>query len=271
MEELPDDRMAEAEVSLRFAFHLLALPATTGLATVAIDGAQVRVHGQEVFPISSFLVAHGWEMAEQRGKNDWQGRYANGDQTLLVTATSGIGDVVSEVGGRRVLAESKKGNLVRRKGSPEYPLVREAIGQLMTTGHVETNDTLVVALPQSETFRTLTSRWRTCPLIQEAEISFALVGRDGSVEGLPDYLASASIEKESALSQPLRKGRYRHYKGNDYFVVGVSRHSETQEELVVYRPDYGERRLWVRPLRMFLETVEVDGRSVSRFEYVGPT
>ncbi|MGE3409109.1 MAG: DUF1653 domain-containing protein [Pirellulales bacterium] len=60
-------------------------------------------------------------------------------------------------------------------------------------------------------------------------------------------------------------GRYRHYKGGEYTVLGVARHSETEEELVVYRPEYGEGGLWVRPKAMFLETVEVDGQTVPRF------
>lgn len=61
-------------------------------------------------------------------------------------------------------------------------------------------------------------------------------------------------------------GVYRHYKGNAYEVIGVARHSETQEELVVYRALYGEYGLWVRPLAMFQETVIVDGTTMSRFE-----
>ena len=64
----------------------------------------------------------------------------------------------------------------------------------------------------------------------------------------------------------VRPGRYRHYKGNDYTVIGIARHSETQEELVVYRQEYGDNGLWVRPLAMFVETVEVDGNLVARFE-----
>ena len=60
-------------------------------------------------------------------------------------------------------------------------------------------------------------------------------------------------------------GRYRHYKGNDYTVLGVARHSESLEEFVVYRAEYGERGLWVRPAAMFAETVEVDGQTVPRF------
>ena len=60
-------------------------------------------------------------------------------------------------------------------------------------------------------------------------------------------------------------GRYRHYKGNDYEVIGIATHSETHEAMVVYRPLYGEGKLWVRPAAMFAETVTVDGKSVPRF------
>lgn len=60
-------------------------------------------------------------------------------------------------------------------------------------------------------------------------------------------------------------GTYRHYKGSNYQVVGVARHSETEEQLVVYRPLYGEQGLWVRPLAMFEESVLVGGERVPRF------
>lgn len=63
----------------------------------------------------------------------------------------------------------------------------------------------------------------------------------------------------------LSPGKYRHYKGNDYEVIGVATHSETREQLVVYRPLSGEGALWVRPLAMFIETVTVDGKTVPRF------
>ncbi|MEZ6056815.1 MAG: DUF1653 domain-containing protein [Planctomycetaceae bacterium] len=65
-------------------------------------------------------------------------------------------------------------------------------------------------------------------------------------------------------------GRYRHYKGQDYFVLGVAKHSETEAELVVYRQDYGDRGMWVRPLEMFAEEVLVHGQLVPRFAYIGP-
>lgn len=63
-------------------------------------------------------------------------------------------------------------------------------------------------------------------------------------------------------------GRYRHYKGKEYEVIGIARHSETEEELVVYRTLYGNFDLWVRPLTMFTETVTVDGVLMPRFAYV---
>ncbi len=62
-----------------------------------------------------------------------------------------------------------------------------------------------------------------------------------------------------------KPGLYRHYKGKDYRVIGLARHSETLEPLVVYQALYGERGLWVRPATMFTETIEIGGRQVARF------
>ena len=67
----------------------------------------------------------------------------------------------------------------------------------------------------------------------------------------------------------IQPGRYRHFKGGEYEVIGVARHSETMEELVVYRALYGERGLWVRPAAMWLEVVERDGKQFQRFTYIG--
>lgn len=69
----------------------------------------------------------------------------------------------------------------------------------------------------------------------------------------------------------LKLGRYKHYKGKEYKVIGVAKHSETLEEMVVYEAlyDNSESKLWVRPKEMFLEEVEVNGKKIPRFEYLG--
>jgi hypothetical protein len=67
----------------------------------------------------------------------------------------------------------------------------------------------------------------------------------------------------------VKVGRYRHYKGKEYTVIGVAHHSETEEELVVYRKEYDDHGLWGRPLGMFLENVAVSGQLVPRFQFLG--
>lgn len=66
----------------------------------------------------------------------------------------------------------------------------------------------------------------------------------------------------------IKLGKYKHYKGNEYEVVGIAKHSETQEDLVVYRALYGDNELWVRPLNMFEESIEIDDKKIKRFEYI---
>lgn len=70
------------------------------------------------------------------------------------------------------------------------------------------------------------------------------------------------------MNKELKLGRYRHFKGKEYEVIGVAKHSETLEEMVVYKALYGEGQMWTRPLKMFLEEVEVDGKRVPRFQYI---
>lgn len=69
--------------------------------------------------------------------------------------------------------------------------------------------------------------------------------------------------------ESIKPGRYRHFKGKEYEVLGVARHSETEEELVVYRALYGDFGLWARPVSMWNETVERDGKTFRRFTYIG--
>lgn len=65
----------------------------------------------------------------------------------------------------------------------------------------------------------------------------------------------------------IKIGKYKHFKGPEYEVIGLAKHSETLEDLVVYKDSSGE--LWVRPVKMFLEEVEVNGKKVPRFKYIG--
>jgi len=64
----------------------------------------------------------------------------------------------------------------------------------------------------------------------------------------------------------LKKGKYRHYKGKEYEVIDIVRHSETLEELVLYKQLYGDGSLWVRPKAMFFEQIELNGQEIPRFE-----
>ncbi len=72
----------------------------------------------------------------------------------------------------------------------------------------------------------------------------------------------------SNAATKFKPGTYRHFKGNLYEVIELAHHSETQEPMVVYRALYGEQSLWVRPLAMFFETIERDGKALKRFEYI---
>ena len=67
----------------------------------------------------------------------------------------------------------------------------------------------------------------------------------------------------------LKKGKYQHYKGNFYEVIDTVIHSESEEILVLYRPLYGEGKLWVRPYDMFIEKLHVEDRELCRFSYIG--
>ncbi len=67
----------------------------------------------------------------------------------------------------------------------------------------------------------------------------------------------------------VKLGKYRHFKGNEYEVLGVAKHSETLEEMVIYRALYGEKEIWVRPVAMWNEQISRDGKTFPRFTYIG--
>lgn len=78
-------------------------------------------------------------------------------------------------------------------------------------------------------------------------------------------------EDEFTPKPDIKKGLYRHYKGNDYEVLDVVCHSETHEWLVLYKRLYEREgpELWVRPYEMFVENVTIDGKTMPRFQYIG--
>jgi hypothetical protein len=189
--------MAEAEVALRLAAYLSSLPTSTGEVDVSLDGAQIKTSGAEIFPLAAFLEAAGWTQLRQVGKNPWQGTYANGHRTMRINCRSGIGDVVGVVGARRIRAECKKGPLVGKAGNPEYPRLREALGQILTVETIAPADVLVAAVPDSPKFRQLAATWLERPLVKRVGVKIALVARDGSVRGLEE------IEPAADASSPL--------------------------------------------------------------------
>jgi cyclomaltodextrinase / maltogenic alpha-amylase / neopullulanase len=76
------------------------------------------------------------------------------------------------------------------------------------------------------------------------------------------------------MNQKVQKGKYRHYKGKEYELLGLANHSETLEPLVVYKAlydsdEFGSNALWVRPLSMFTEEIEIDSKKIPRFKYLG--
>lgn len=184
---LPSDRMPEAETALRLALHLLDHPEGENHVEVALDGAQVTYKKKTVFAVRRFLQEMGYS-ADSENPQQWQTTYRQGERTILVHSKSGVGDVVGRVAGRGVFAECKKGSFFKTKSNPEYRLVREALGQLLTTEQAYDDDVLLAAVPDTDAYRHLTKKWRELPAVRRAGLHIVLVGRDGTVEGMPQAL-----------------------------------------------------------------------------------
>ena len=75
--------------------------------------------------------------------------------------------------------------------------------------------------------------------------------------------------KVTDIMEEIKKGRYRHFKGNEYEVIGFGKHSETLEEMVIYKALYGEGEIWLRPVSMWNEEITRDGKTFKRFTYIG--
>jgi len=182
---LPEDKMPEAEVTLRLAIAIIEKGHTNSSVVAAIDGAQVKTGSTVHFPIVEFFNKHGWFGNDQSDR--WQGTYKNTKypQSIVVHSSSGEGDLVAQLQNDLTLrVESKKGPLLRSKSSQEYPLIREAIGQLMTIEKAEANNILAVAVPHSEKFESLAIQWRERPLMKKAGIHIVTIDRNNNIRGL---------------------------------------------------------------------------------------
>jgi hypothetical protein len=180
--------MPEAEVSLRLAFWLLERNIAFELVEVAIDGAQVKTVDTVHFDLPGFMRQCGW--AKRPVGDAWQCDWTNSAKsaTVRIHSNPGCGDVVAKLtSGHSLRAECKKGPLVRSKSSQEYPLLREALGQLLTIAEVSDDDLLAVAVPHSPKFQELAQRWRQAALIRRFGIHILTVDQAGNVFGFPNH------------------------------------------------------------------------------------
>jgi hypothetical protein len=177
--------MPEAEVALRLAKFILSLPGSGAMASVAIDGASIKVGNAVIFDIGRFMAGTGWEQIKepQVGRNTRTGAYRRGDKTIRVHSLPGEGDVVATVDGRRIVAECKKGPLVHKARRTEHSLLTTALGQALLFD-VSADDIVIAAVPDTPVFRKFAETWRSRPLVRRTGIRIALVARAGGVSGL---------------------------------------------------------------------------------------
>lgn len=179
-----DLMMPEAEVSLRLAFWLIERGLTREPVSVALDGAQIKTADRVHFDLLGFLAEAEWRQCEPSLKWQCDWAHENGAK-IRIHSNPGQGDVIARLcGGNTLRVESKKGPLARSRSSAEYPLLREALGQLLTIGEVSDTDVLAVAVPHTPKFEELAERWRHAPLVARFGIQILTVSRDGNVSGL---------------------------------------------------------------------------------------
>ncbi len=173
--------MQEAEVSLRVALYYIKNRLTDQDVSVSIDGAHIKTGDRIHFDIWRFLGDQGCSRIEG-GPGRWQGRYQVSGHAgqIIISSRPGIGDVnIRRSDGKKLYVESKKGK--ENKSGHEYPLMREAIRQLMTSS-VLTDDVIpAVAVPYSEKSLELAGRWSKYPQMQQVGIRFLLVRADGEI------------------------------------------------------------------------------------------
>lgn len=174
--------MTEAEVILRIALYYLKNHLTDEDVYVSIDGAHVKIGSTCHFDIQLFLKQNGCIYVSEDLER-WQGEYKvmGSEHNLIISSTPGVGDVkVHLEEGKELLIEAKKGKT--NKSGQEYVLMREAIGQLMTSDKWTESTIPVVAVPYSEKSYELAERWSKVAQIRRMGIGFMLVREDGVIE-----------------------------------------------------------------------------------------
>ncbi len=221
--------MPEAEVSLRLAFWLLEHGEAEPPIEVAIDGAQVRIGDTVHFDLPNFLRSYGWQ--KLGGSESWQCEWvqAGSSNRLRIHCNPGRGDVVARLrSGHTLRVECKKGPLARTTSSPEYPLMREALGQLLTVEEIGDRDILAVAVPHSPKFDELASRWRNAPLIKRFGIGILTVDQGGSVFGFQGDSAATPPAHSEVLHQAI--DTFRVYCG--LLLLSFAKHGEGLRETI---------------------------------------
>ena len=173
--------MKEAEVSIRIALYYICNNITRENVRISIDGAHIKTKDTIHFDIWNFMKENGCKKIDENDTR-WQGLYeiVGYEPQIEICSQPGIGDVRVILPNDCILhIESKKGT--EKKGNPEYPLMREAIGQLMTIEYNSNNIIPVVAVPYSQKSYELAKRWSKYEKIQTANIHFILVYENGEI------------------------------------------------------------------------------------------
>lgn len=176
--------MPEGEVALRLADYVLTRCEVATRASISIDGAAAKC-----FDIGGFLAGKRWEQKRRSGKNAWTGDYERAGKELEAHSRPGEGDVVIQLGGRRLVAECKKGPRQKSKNGQERRLLAEAIGQA-TKWYGKSNDLVFVAVPRTAEFQRVAGDWLKSVLFQRTGIRIALVSEDDSVACLKAQTAA---------------------------------------------------------------------------------
>lgn len=178
----PTEVMHEAEVCLRLAIYLISEGLVSGKVTVSLDGAHEKVRDRVIFGVDGFMAAEGWTRCDSPGRTFTSSECPDGVIELI--RRPGVGDVTAVLkDGMRLFVEAKGGRLTRSPSNPENALMREAIGQLVTSEDVE-NVVLVVAVPDGDGFRSRIEKWKGRPLIKQLGIRLVTVSQSGEVRGL---------------------------------------------------------------------------------------